>query len=295
MGRFTELQGVEGTTETNLDTRSQGLLVGQGENTGVGDLGLDEGSWVQGVLGGELNANRGGGGAGLGVVGGLGTDFQDWGHLVVVAGGEDRQVVGGNEGEGVGGLLVTDTSGVTGQGGGLDVVGDGGTGGETVLAEGEVTVEGWTLEDVDEGSDVEGVLGVVVVDLDGLGGAWNNGGNQFGLEAGGQGVSQLQLGGEGVVVGPTLGDGEAGFLVDELGLQRGSNGLLGIGLTLGGEGDAVRSNGLGFQGDWGGVEEILGGDVVGLLGNVGECNGGHSVSYRRIDLEESQLRCSLEN
>lgn len=279
MGSFAQLEGVEGTTETDLNTLGQFLLVSKGDDTGVGDLGLDEGGWVQDVLGGDFDCNRVTGSGGLGVVGGLGTDLQDWGDLVVVTGGEDGQVVGGNEGDGVGWGLVAESSGVVGQDSGLDVVGQGTTGGEAVLAEGQVGVEERALQQVDKGSGGDGVLGEVGVELDGLGGAGNDCGDQFGLEARGDGVGQLQLGGESVVGGPALDDRQACGLVRVLGLQ-GRRDLVACRLGLRGEGHAVWSRGLHVNGERSCVEEVSRGDVVGRLGDVGERNSWHGVRVR---------------
>ena len=279
MGSFAQLEGVEGTTETDLDTLGQFLLVSKGDDTGVSDLGLDEGGWVQDVLGGDFDSDRVTGGGGLRVVGGLGTDFKDWGDLVVVAGGEDGQVVGGNEGDGVGWGLVTERSGIIGQDRGLDVVGQSTTSGEAVLAKGQVGVEERTLQQVDKGSGGDGILGEVGIELDGLGGAWDNGGDQFGLEAWGDGVGQLQLGGESVVGGPALDNRQAGGLVGVLGFQ-GCRDLITSRLGLGGEGDAVWSGSLHINGERSGVEEVSGGDVVGRLGDVGERNSWHCGRIR---------------
>lgn len=267
MCSFTQLEGVESTTETNLDTLGEFLLVGKGDDTGVCNLGLDKGSWVQNVLGCNFDSNWVTGSGGLGVVGSLSTDFQDWGDLVVVASGENGQVVGCNKGNSVGRSLVTESSGVVGQDSGLDVVGKSTTGGEAVLTEGQVSVEKRALQQVDKGSCGNGVLGEVSVELDSLRDTWDDGGNQFGLEAWGDGIGKFQLGGKSVVGGPALNNRQAGGLVGVLGFQGGRD-LVTCGLGLGGEGDTVWSGGLHVNGERSSVEEVSGGDIVRGLGDV---------------------------
>lgn len=270
--RLGQLQGVEGGTQAQSHAGSQLLGVGQGGQTGVGDLSLDESGGVQLVLGGELNVDVGG----LdGVPGGLGTGLDQRRNLVVVSSGEDRQVGGGGHGNGVQWVGVADTDGVLVELGGGNVVTQLGTGGEAVVGNGQVSGGNRALEQVEEQAGVDGGLLVEEVQLGVLGAVGHNGGVQLTLEAWSQQLGQLKLGAQGVGVVPALGQGQAGGLVGVLGLHRGGNGIVLRGLALDGESDTVRSGGLDVHGSGAQVEEVLGKQVVGRLLDVGESNRGH--------------------
>lgn len=134
---------------------------------------------------------------------------------MVVRGGEDAQVVGGDDGGGVEGLLVANTEGVLGDGGLLDVVAGLGTDEETIVADDGVEVGGWALQEVEEGTGVEVGLLEVQVELDALGlGGGEEVAENLSLEALGDVVVQLDLGLEGVGSVPGLGDGQACASID---------------------------------------------------------------------------------
>lgn len=173
---------------------------------GRGRTNLGEGDGVQAVLAGDLEAD---GVTTLGVPDGLGGRLDLAVDLVVVAGGEDAQVVGGGDGGAVLGRDVADGGAVAGDGGLLDVVAGRGTGEEALVADDGVNVGGGALEEIEEGAAVEGGLLEGEVEL----GAGAVGGGQeleggLGLEALGQGVGELDLGVESVGGVPGLGQGE---------------------------------------------------------------------------------------
>ena len=128
---------------------------------------------------------------------------------MVVAGGEDAQVVAGGDGSGVLGNAVTDSSGVLGDGGLLDVVSTLSTDEEALVAENSVEVGGGAVQEVEEGTGVQVRLLEEEVELGTLG--LLSGlvlGEDLGLETFGDVVVELELGVEGVGGGPSLGEGE---------------------------------------------------------------------------------------
>lgn len=129
---------------------------------------------------------------------------------MVVAGGEDAQVVRGGDGGAVLGGEVADSGAVAGNGGLLNVVAGRGTGEETLVTDNGVDVGGGALEEVEEGSAVEGRLLEGKVELDALvlGGGQERE-DALGLEALGERVGELHLGVEGVGRVPGLGQGKA--------------------------------------------------------------------------------------
>lgn len=168
---------------------------------------LGERDGVDAVLAGDLEADSV---AGLGVPGSLGTSLNLAVDLVVVRGSEDAEVVGGGDGSAVDGGRVANGGAVGGQGSLVDIVASGGTGEETLVADDGIDVSDGALEEVEEGSAVETGLLEVKVKLGTLGGG---GGEEveetLELEALGEGVSDLNLGVEGVGGVPSLGEGEA--------------------------------------------------------------------------------------
>ena len=173
---------------------------------------LDEGHGVQAVLAGNLEANSV---SGLGVPGGLGTSLNLAVNLVVVAGGEDAEVVGSGDGSAVDGGGVADGSGVAADGGLLDVVAGRATGDEALVGDDGVDVGGGALQEIEEGTAVEVALLEVQVELGALGlGGGQEREDTLGLQALGQAVSQLQLGLEGIGGVPRLRDGEACSFVE---------------------------------------------------------------------------------
>lgn len=129
---------------------------------------------------------------------------------MVVAGGEERQVVAGGDGGGVLGNAVADGGGVLGDGGLVDVVATLSTNEEALVAEDSVEVGGRAVQEVEEGTGVQVGLLEVEVELGALG--LLSGlvlGENLSLEALGDVVVELELGVEGVGGGPCLGEGEA--------------------------------------------------------------------------------------
>lgn len=129
---------------------------------------------------------------------------------MVVAGGEERQVVAGGDGSGVLGNAVTDGGGVLGDGGLVDVVTTLGTDEEALVAENGVEVGGGAVKQIEEGTGVQVGLLEVQVELGALG--LLGGlvlGEDLSLEALGNVVVKLELGVESVGGGPSLGEGEA--------------------------------------------------------------------------------------
>jgi hypothetical protein len=168
---------------------------------------LGEGRGVQAVLGGNLEANSVAGGR---VPGGLGTGLNLSVDAVVVAGGEEGQVVAGGDGSGVLGNTVADGSGVLGDGGLVDVVATLSTDEEALVAENGIEVSGGAVQEVEEGAGVQVGLLEVEVELGTLG--LLSGlvlGEDLSLEALGDVVVELELGVESVGGGPRLGEGEA--------------------------------------------------------------------------------------
>ena len=205
--RRVELLGIEGSTETKGNTLTEEDVVGQSSNTAVVDLGLGEGERVNAVLGGNLKTDIV---AALRVPDGLGASLDLGVDLVVVRGGEDAQVVRGNDGGGVQWLGIADTERVAGDSRLLDVVAGLGTDEEAIVADDGVEVGGWALQEVEESAGVEVWLLEVQVELDALGlGGWEEGAENLSLEALGNGVGELELGLESVGRVPGLGDSGA--------------------------------------------------------------------------------------
>lgn len=226
MGGLVKLLGIEGATETQVNTGAEEGVVSDGSHTTVVDLGLigvsncllggtptgivaylGEGQGVKTVLAGNLETDVV---AGLGVPGSLGTGLDLAVDLVVVAGSEDAQVVSSGDGSAVRGGSVADGSAVAGEGCLLDIVAGRGTSEETIVANNGINVGGGTLEQVEEGAAVEGALLEVEVEL---GAARRGGGqedvNELGLDALGEHISGLDLALEGVDSVPGLGQSKA--------------------------------------------------------------------------------------
>lgn len=168
---------------------------------------LGEGRGVKTVLAGDFQTDVV---AGLGVPGSLGTSLNLGVHAVVVAGGEDGEVVAGSDGSRVVGKAVTNGSGVLGDGSLLDIVTTLSTDEETLVAKDDVEVSSRALQEVEESTGVKVGLLEVKVELGTLG--LRSGqvlGEDLSLEALGDVVVELELGVESVGSGPGLGEGEA--------------------------------------------------------------------------------------
>ena len=129
---------------------------------------------------------------------------------MVVAGGEDAQVVASGDGSGVLGNAVADSSSVLGDGGLLDVIATLGTDEEALMAENSVEVGAGAVQEVEEGTGVQVRLLEEEVELGTLG--LLSGlvlGEDLSLETLGDVVVKLELGVERVGGGPSLGEGEA--------------------------------------------------------------------------------------
>jgi len=129
---------------------------------------------------------------------------------VVVASGEQRQVVAGGDGSGVLGNAVANGSGVLGDGGLGDIVATLSTNQEALVAQDGIEVGGGAVQEVEEGAGVQVGLLEVEVELGTLG---LLGGlvlsQDLSLEALGDVVVQLKLGVQSVGGGPSLGQGKA--------------------------------------------------------------------------------------
>lgn len=125
---------------------------------------------------------------------------------MVVASSEDVQVVGRSDGRSVLGDGISDCSRVAGDTAVNDVVANFGAGQETVVAEDDITAEGGALEEVDESAGVEEGLTIMEVEFGTLGlGGGEEVGNDFGFQALGESVVELNFCIEGVEGGPGLG------------------------------------------------------------------------------------------
>jgi len=262
-GGVVESGGVESETPRDLDTGSESLGVTEAEDTSVVDLGLDEGGVVKVGLGSDFEGDTTGGG--LGVVDSLGTSLDVLANSVVVRSGEGGQVSETVEGDGVVGSGVTESTSVSGDGTGGDIVRCLGTNKETISANNSVGSEGGALEEVDGSPGVEGRL---LVDgskdsrLLGLGGVKSS--SEVQLQSLGDLVLQLDLGSEEVGGGPSLGEGQAVLEVDVLSLDvTGNGGRVGITDTSDLEDDIGRGGSLDLEGDTVGWvvldEEVRGG------------------------------------
>ena len=167
---------------------------------------LEERDGVQAVLGGDLKADRV---AALGVPGGLGAGLDLAVDLVVVAGGEDAQVVGGGDGRAVGRGLKADSGAVASDGGLLHIIASRGASEETLVADHGVDVGGGALEKVEEGAAVEVGLLEVQVELSTAGlRRWQEAEDTLSLKALGEVVGHLDLGLERVGRVPRLREGQ---------------------------------------------------------------------------------------
>jgi len=171
------------------------------------DTNLSEGQRVNAVLGSDLHAD---GAAALGIPCSLSTDLNGLVDLVVVARGEDAEVVGGSDGSVVHAVLVANGGGVPGDSGFLDIVTSFTTDDEALVANDSVYGGGRALEEVGESAEVErGLLEVEVEFGTGGLGVGLEGGQSLGLEALGDVVVELELGVEHVEGGPAEGTGDA--------------------------------------------------------------------------------------
>ena len=168
---------------------------------------LSEGQRVDAVLGSDLHAD---GAAALGVPCSLSTNLDGLVNLVVVAGREDAEVVGGSDGGVVHAVLVANGGRVPGDSGLLDVVTSFTTDDEALVANDSVYGGGRALEEVGESAEVERGLLEVEVELGTSGlGVRLEGGQSLGLEAFSDVVVELELGVEHVEGGPAEGTGDA--------------------------------------------------------------------------------------
>ena len=221
VGSLVQLGGVKETTDRDLDALAESLGVSETEDTGVVDLGLDKGIAVEVELGTNLEGNGGLGALlGLGIPDGLSTSLEIRVDAVVVRSREDLERVVGVESNRVLGGGVTGSGSKAGDVRSTDVVGEVTSDDEAVTADDDITGEGGALEEVEVGAGVEAELLVLNTDLGvllALGGKEASGDVQ--LQALGDLVLKLDLGGEEVTGGPGLGDGQAVLEVDVLCLE----------------------------------------------------------------------------
>lgn len=122
---------------------------------------------------------------------------------MVVASGEDGEVVGGVDAGGPERSSVPDSSSVVGDGCLLDIVGSLETDEKTVLASDEIDLCGWAFKEIEEGASVDVGLFEVKVDLGALGLAgWEERAEELGLETLCDVLVQLDLGVKSVDVVP---------------------------------------------------------------------------------------------
>lgn len=173
------------------------------------DTHLSERRGVKLVLGSELETDVG---AGLGVPGSLSTGLNSRVDLLVVGGGEDAQGVGGGDGSVVQRGGVTDSGAVLGDGSLLDVVANLTTNNEALVGNDGIGkgTDGTGGRVVSEDAAVEVRLLEVEVDLLALvAGSGAEVGKDLGLQAGGEGVVELDLSSEDIGGVPGLGDANA--------------------------------------------------------------------------------------
>lgn len=181
---------------------------------------LSERGRVDAVLGSELKADSG---ALLGVPGSLSASLDGGVDLLVKGGGEDVEGVGGGDGSVVGAGGVADGGGVLGDGGLLDVVANLTTNEETLVGEDSVGDGADGAGGVQVGEDAAVEVGLLEVEVDLLALVADGGvevGENLGLQALGEGVVKLDLGGQEVGRVPGLGDADA-WIVDQSYVQVG--------------------------------------------------------------------------
>lgn len=212
--RLIQTLGINGCTKTKGYTRAEKLVVSKSSDSLVINLGLDKGGRVQLVLGGNLQTNTTSVPA-LCVPSCLGTSLDLSVNLVVVGCSENVQVVGSCDGSGVFWNGVSDGSRVTGDPAIDNVVSDFGTSEEPVVSEDNITVEGWTLKEIEESASVKEGLAIVEVELSTLGLARGEEvGDNLGLQAFGKGIIELNLSVKSVGGSPSLGQGDTyGFII----------------------------------------------------------------------------------
>jgi len=266
---FVKTSSINGSTEVDLDARTESLSVSKTEDTGVGDLGLNEGSSIQLELGTNFEGNSVGT---LGVPRSLTGSLEVAVDAVVVRSGIVAQVVGGMNSNTIFSSGITDSSVVTTNLAIQNVVGNFGTSEETLLTENRVNAE-VGLEDIKSGNSVDIGLLVGSVDLGSL--LVDRGeerGQEFELKTLGKVVLEFDLSVKMVGGSPSFGEGKTVLLVSVLGFKITNNdtGLV-ITLTVNLEGNTVRSSGLDFELDTtNGV--VLGQKILGGLANIIESN-----------------------
>jgi hypothetical protein len=126
--------------------------------------------------------------------------------LVVIARGEDAQVVRRRNSRSIASLAVAGREAVFRHGCFLDIIPTFHADQESFVAEGQVNGRDRALEEVDEGADVDVGLLVVEVELSAVGAlCWHVVGEDLSFEAFGQIVFELELGVKAVGGSPCLG------------------------------------------------------------------------------------------
>ena len=168
---------------------------------------LDEARWVEFVLGRDLQPNRA---TGFGVPGGLCTSLDLSVDLVVIARGEDAQVVRGGDGSGVERGAVSKRSTIFRDCGLLHIVSDLTTGEVAFVSENGIEGGGGALEGVDEGAEIDVGLLVEEVEFAAVVLVFGQEGRgDLGFETLDNVVLELELCVEDVGGGPSFGKGDA--------------------------------------------------------------------------------------
>lgn len=128
---------------------------------------------------------------------------------MIVTSCEDVQVAGGGDGCSVLGDGVSDCGRVAGDTAVNDVVANFSTSEKTIVAKDNITAKCRALEEIDEGAGVEEGLAIMEVKFGALRlGGGEEVGNDFGLQALGESVVELDLCVEGIEGCPGLGQGD---------------------------------------------------------------------------------------
>lgn len=128
---------------------------------------------------------------------------------MVVARGEDGQVVGGGDGSGIGALAVTGCESILGDRGLADIISTFCADEETLMAESQVEACSWALQEVGEQPGVDVGLLVEEVEFTAIRALCGQVvGEHLRLQTLGQVVLQLQFGIEAVRRCPRLGESE---------------------------------------------------------------------------------------
>lgn len=224
MGSLVKLGSVKETTDGDLDTLAESLSVAETENTGVVNLGLDKGIAVEVELGTNLKSDGALGlvtsGGSLGVPDSLSTSLEISIDAVIVRGREDLERVVSMESHGIFRGSESCSSSEAGDVGTANIVSSITSDRETLAANNNIGSEGGTLEEIDVGTRVDAELLVLNTDLGVLLAlVGDDASTNVQLQALGDLVFDLDLGGDMVGSGPGLSDSQTILVVDIFGLE----------------------------------------------------------------------------